>query len=152
MRTLLFYIFTVISFCFAPATWAQESSKPEDGGGCQMEISSEELQSITSGKQYYKVFKVDGKDGRVTLLEFNLVMREGQTYYFNIRSAHAGANGIVMKVYERKGKNRILTNFSGSGISANTSYKCPKTGMYDVKFTFRGSKDYCGVCVCSYTE
>lgn len=150
MKNLLFLIFVLVGLYTPSSVFGQEAEAKTPS--CQMEISPEELNSIVQGKQYYKVFKVDGKGGRVGLLEFNLVMREGQKYFFNIRSAHGGANGIVMKIYERKGKNRVLTNFSEGGLNPNTSYECKETGMYDVKFTFRGSKDYCGVCVCSYTE
>jgi hypothetical protein len=133
----------------APA-FAQEAPAPIEE--CQMELSSADMASITAGKQYYNSFRVDGKGGRVQLLEFNLVMRAGQRYHFNIRTPKGGADGIVMKVYDRRTKERVLTNFSeGGSITGDFSFECQETGVYDVRFSFKGSHDYCGVCICSIT-
>lgn len=149
MKNISIIVLLLLSLGLFSASFANEdtSSNSDD---CRTELSPEQLSQMIGGNQYYNVFRIDGKGGKVNLLEFNLVMKAGQHYYFDIKSAAGGADGIVMRVYDRITKKRVFSNAEGGNINASFNYNCDKTGMYDVKFSFRDSQNYCGVCVCSY--
>ena len=117
---------------------------------CDFQLTKEEVQSALGSYQYLKSYRVDGKAGRLMGLEYTIVMKEGAEYKFSIQTPEGkdNANGIVMKIYDRRTKKRVFTNFSASGLGTSLTYKSPKTGLYDVRFSFRGSKSYCGICVC----
>ena len=148
MKNISIILLFLLSFGIQFSSIAQ--SKGGYGDDCHTELTPEELSQIIGGNQYYNVFRIDGKGGKVTLMEFNLVMKAGQHYFFSIQSAAGGADGIVMRVYDRITKKRVFSNAEGGSPNANFSYQCDKTGMYDVKFSFQKSQNYCGVCVCSY--
>lgn len=119
---------------------------------CDFALNPEEINQAVGSHQYLKVLRVDGKNGKTDYMEYTIVMKEGDEYKFNLRTPEGDANGIVFKVYDRRSKKRVLTNFSSGGLSKDFTYIAEKTGIYDIQITFKGSKSYCGVCICSYKK
>ncbi|MFT5917718.1 MAG: hypothetical protein ACJAWV_002751 [Flammeovirgaceae bacterium] len=117
---------------------------------CAYDLSKEDIENSISGYQYVKSLRIDGKRGRLQALEYTIVMKKDKQYKFAIRTPEgdANANGIVMKIYERRSKQRVFTNFSSGGLGTDLTFTAKKTGLYDIRFSFKGSKSYCGIVVC----
>ena len=127
-------------FCLTTTVSAQKK--------CDYDLNKAEIDKALAGYQYEKTFRVDGKGGRLQYMEYTIVMRAGSTYKFTIQSPEGNANGIVMKVYDRRTKKRVFSNYTSSGVGQEVTYTCEKTGIYDIQFSFKGSKSYCGICIC----
>lgn len=141
MKQLYLIIFAV--FCFY-STHAQKK--------CNFTLDKPQIDQAIGSHQYLKMLRIDGKNGEHGYMEYTIVMKQGDEYKFNIRTPEGDTNGIVLKIYDRRTKKRVLTNFSSGGLAKDFTYVAGKTGIYDIKITFKGSKSYCGVCVCSYKK
>jgi hypothetical protein len=123
-----------------------------DSLGCQYELPTAELSKILAGKNIYQSFRISS-DGRNQVQEFNLVMRQGQTYHFSLRMGTGMPEKVGMRIYSRKTKSRVFDSAGGGTTpKADSSYTCTETGVYDVKFFLKDEGEYCGVCICSFTK
>jgi len=142
MKQLCLIILAVLLLSFGP--------KPKKD--CNFAVNKTEIDQAVGNHQYLKVLRIDGKNGDLPYMEYTIVMKQGDEYKFNIRTPEGDANGIVFKIYDRRTKRRVLTNFSSSGLAKDFTYVADKTGIYDIKISFKGSKSYCGVCICSHKK
>ncbi|MGB0522122.1 MAG: hypothetical protein ACPGJS_04140 [Flammeovirgaceae bacterium] len=143
MKQLHLIIFLIVGSI--TTTFAQDKA-------CNFNLTSTEIEQTIGSHQYLKVLRIDGKKGRVNYMEYTIVMRQGDEYKFNLRTPEGDANGIVFKVYDRRTKKRVVTNFSSGGLAKDFTYVADKTGIYDIQISFKGSKSYCGVCICSHKK
>ena len=114
-------------------------------------LSRDCINTISDGFIYLKSYSIDGQDNTKDKIEYTAVMSKDTQYAFKICTSDAGADGIVLTIYDSK-RNEIISNQRESVIDPELDYSCTSTGIYYLRFTFYESRNRCAGCILSFKK
>ncbi|MDJ1502532.1 hypothetical protein [Xanthocytophaga agilis] len=140
MKNILFTaMLLALFFCAKNSALAQ----------CEAEKYTEKIiGNLPDGTTFLKSYKIDGEGGNKTKIEYPYIFRQNSTYLINIANKDPELKGVVLELYDAN-RNLIGTSYDASGkkFRPGLGYTCSATGVYYLKFSFEGSKDYCAAAV-----
>ena len=138
-KTLVASLLLTCLFGAANAAFAQ----------CEAEKYTEKIiGNLPDGTTFLKSYKIDGEGGSKSKIEYPYIFRQNSTYLINIANKDPELKGVVLELYDAN-RNLIGTSYDASGkkFRPGLGYTCSATGVYYLKFSFEGSKDYCAAAV-----
>ncbi|MDX1628006.1 MAG: hypothetical protein R3345_04860 [Fulvivirga sp.] len=111
---------------------------------CNSEQYTEEcIPKLASGFNFLKAYKIDGKGGAKTKVEYSYVFTKGTQYMINVCATGESTDGIVVSLFDSNRNKVASSKVNGQFISA-IAYPCNTTGIYYIQYTFDNSTEFCG--------
>lgn len=129
-------IFVIIVFLVGLGTTSAAQCTPD-------EHTSACIPMLSDGFNFLKSYKIDGKDGSKTKIEYSYVFTKGTQYMLNLCTPSGGSDGIVIDLYDSRRKKVGSSQHKGENLAAFV-YPCNTTGIYYITYTLDDSADYCG--------
>ena len=106
------------------------------------EYTNQCIPILADGYNFLKGYKIDGRGGEKTKVEYSYVFTKGTQYMINICSPDE-TPGIVINLFDSK-RNRVATSSMEGQLLKAIQFPCNATGIYYISYTFEGSQLYCG--------
>jgi hypothetical protein len=134
--------FLTLLILFAPTDAFAQCDADEYAEAC--------IPKLKDGFNFVKSYAIDGEDGQRDKVEYSYVFAKGTQYFINICSGTADdTDGIVVSLYDSTRKLVSTSDANGKLYSA-VAYPCNATGIYYIRFTFKGSSSHCGGAVLGF--
>lgn len=133
MKKVILSFFSVFLFCFC--SYAQ----------CNTQIFTDKgIKHLTSagGYTFLKSYPVKGEQGK----KYSYIFSTGTKYLITLANSNANTKGLVITILDSN-NSQIATSFANDKYYPALGFTCKKTGIYHLKFSFNGTKDYCAAGV-----
>lgn len=106
-------------------------------------FTSECIPKLADGFNFLKGYKIDGRGGEKSKVEYSYVFTKGTQYMINICGLENTPDGIVINLFDSK-RNRVATSSMEGQLLRAIAFPCNSTGIYYISYSFEGSSQYCG--------
>ncbi len=117
---------------------------------CNADLLSEKsMRSIAPGFLYEKTYRIDGRGGAKSKIEFTCILSKDTNYQFAMTSKDGGSENMIFNLLDAK-KNPVATNYVNEKYFNSLTFRCKSTGLYYLSFTFEENSSYCGAAVVAF--
>ena len=92
------------------------------------------------GFTYLKSYEVGGAEGK----KYSYIFTQGTNYLITLANNDAHSKGIFINIYDSNDK-LVATSQVNGKFYPTIQFNCKGTGIYQLKFNFEGTTDYCAV-------
>ncbi len=119
-------------------TWAYGQCDTKQYADKGIKILSQE-----GGFTFLKSYPVSSPEGK----QYSYIFSQGTEYMIALANHHSDTKGIYITLYDSS-KKEIATSLTDSGeFYPAIAFKCSRTGIYHMQFSFTGTKKHCAAGV-----
>lgn len=120
---------------------------------CGDDILKQALKAM-GDSQYIRDFSVelikDKKDTKTGYVRFSVVLNSKTQYKFNVVNGPANPEQVVMQLFD--GDAVKASNLYKGKLYSEFEWVCGKTGVYNIRFSFKGGEEGCAKSVLSLVK
>ena len=104
--------------------------------------------------QYIRDFSIelvkDKKDTKTGYVKFSVVLNSKTQYKFNVVNGPANPEKVVLQLFD--GDALKASNLYKGKLYSEFEWVCGKTGVYNIKFSFKGGEEGCAKSILSLVK
>jgi hypothetical protein len=112
---------------------------------CNIEQYTEKgikILNLEGGFTFLKSYPVDSQDGK----KYSYIFSQGTQYMIALANNDAHSKGIYLSLYDSNNR-MVATSFANGKFHSALVFTCKTTGIYQLRFNFENTKDFCAVGV-----